>query len=111
MQELLDASLVRIRTTDGRVVGAGFLVGERQVLTCAHVVSQALGLVNYPLDLPQGLVSLDFPLIPPRTLLTAKVVLWCPPLSDGRGDIAGLELQREPPTTAEAVRFALAEDV
>ena len=111
MQELLDASLVRIRTTDGRVVGAGFLVGERQVLTCAHVVSQALGLVNYPLDLPQGLVSLDFPLIPPRTLLTAKVVLWCPPLSDGRGDIAGLELQSEPPTTAEVVRFALAEDV
>ncbi len=111
MQESLDASLVRIRTTDGRVVGAGFLVGERQVLTCAHVVSQALGLMNHPLDPPQGLVSLDFPLIPPRTLLTARAVLWCPLLSDGRGDIAGLELQREPPTTAEVVRFALAEDM
>ncbi len=111
MQESLDASLVRIRTTDGRVVGAGFLVGERQVLTCAHVVSQALSLVNHPLDPPQEVVSLDFPLIPPRTLLTAKVVLWCLPLSDGRGDIAGLELQREPPNTAEVVRFALAEDV
>ena len=111
MQESVDASLVRIRTTDGRVVGAGFLVGERQVLTCAHVVSQALGLVNHPLDPPQGLVSLDFPLIPPRTLLTAKVVLWCPPLSDGRGDIAGLELHREPPAGAEVVRFAPAEDM
>ena len=56
-------------------------------------------------------MSLDFPLIPPRTLFTAKVVLWCPPLSDGRGDIAGLELQREPPAGAELVRFAPAEDV
>src|SRR5579864_5943208 len=111
MQESLNASLVRMRTTNGRVVGAGFLVGERQVLTCAHVVSQALGLANSPLDPPQGLVVLDFPLIPPRTLLTAKVVLWFPPLSDGRGDIAGLELQREPPNTAEVVSFAPAEDV
>ncbi len=111
MQDSLDASLVRIRTTDGRVVGAGFLVGERQIITCAHVVSQALDLSDYPLDAPQGLIALDFPLIPPRTLLTAKVVLWCPPLSDGRGDIAGLELQGEPPAGAEVVRFASAEDV
>ncbi len=49
MQESLDASLVHIRTPEGRVGGAGFLVGEQQILTCAHVVSQALGLVNAPL--------------------------------------------------------------
>src|SRR3989441_7791402 len=111
MRASLNAPFVRMRTANGRVVGAGFLVGERQVLTCAHVVSQALGLANSLLDTPQGLVSLDFPLIPPRTLLTAKVVLWCPPLSDGRGDIAGLELQGEPPAAAEVVRFAPAEDM
>ena len=29
MQSLLDASHVRIRTTAGTIVGAGFLVGER----------------------------------------------------------------------------------
>ncbi len=39
MQESLEASLVRIHTADGRVVGAGFLVGERHILTCAHVVA------------------------------------------------------------------------
>ncbi len=111
MQESLDPSLVRIRTADGRVIGAGFLVGERQVLTCAHVVSQALGLAHYSLDPPQELVALDFPLIPPRTLLTARSVLWSPPLSDGRGDIAGLELQGEPPNRAEMVHFAAAEDL
>ena len=111
MQESLDASLVRLRTVDGRVVGAGFLVGERQVMTCAHVVVQAMGLSDHPADAPQGLVSLDFPLVAPRTLLTARVVLWCPALSDGSGDIAGLELQSEPPAGAEVVHFAPAEDV
>jgi len=111
MQESLDAALVRIRTINGGAVGAGFLVGERKILTCAHVASQALGLADYPLDAPQDVVSLDFPLISPRTLFTARVVQWCPLLSDGRGDIAGLELQGEPPAGAEMVRFALAEDL
>jgi hypothetical protein len=111
MQESLEASLVRIRTADGRVVGAGFLVGERHILTCAHVVSQALGLSDSPLDLPQAAVLLDFPRNPPCTPLTARVVLWCPPLPDGSGDIAGLELECEPPTGAEMVRFASAENV
>jgi hypothetical protein len=111
MQESLDASLVRIRTVDGGVIGAGFLVGERQILTCAHVVSRACNLTDHLLDVPQGVVSLDFPLISPRTLFTAKVAQWCPPLADGRGDIAGLELQSEPPAGTEVVRFAPAEDV
>ncbi len=64
MQESLDASLVRIRSADGRVHGAGFLVGQRQILTCAHVVSQTLDLAHTLVDLPQGVVSLDFPLLP-----------------------------------------------
>ncbi len=111
MQESLEASLVRIRTTDGRVVGAGFLVGEHHILTCAHVVSQALGLPDHPPDQPQEVVSLDFPLIPPRTLLSANVIQWCPSQPDGRGDIAGLELPCDPPAGAEVVRFAPAEDL
>ncbi len=111
MQKSLEASLVRIRTANGRVVGAGFLVGEHHILTCAHIVSQALDLADSAVDPPQGVVSLDFPRITPRTLLTARLVLWCPPLPDGSGDIAGLELEREPPTGAEVVRFASAEEV
>jgi hypothetical protein len=34
----------------GGIVGAGLLVGQRQILTCAHVVAQALGL---PDDTPE----------------------------------------------------------
>jgi hypothetical protein len=111
MKETLDASLIRIHTSDGRVVGAGFLVGERQILTCAHVVSHALDLGYTPLDAPQGVVSLDFPFLFPRMLCSASVTLWHPPLSNGRGDIAGLQLQGLPPVGTEVVRFASAEDV
>jgi Trypsin-like peptidase domain len=111
MSNSLESSIVRICGTDGVIVGAGFLVRERYILTCAHVVSQALDLADSPVDPPPGVVSLDFPRIPPHTLLTAKVILWYPPLSDGSGDLAGLELEREPPTRAERVRFASAEDV
>lgn len=74
MPDSLEASLVRMPTATGRVV------------------SQALGLPGHSLDLPQELISLDFPLLAPRTLLTASVVQWCPLLSDGHSDIAGLEL-------------------
>jgi hypothetical protein len=111
MQESIESSLVRIHSADGHVVGAGFLVGERHILTCAHVISQALDLTDTPVDPPPEAVSLDFPYIPPHTLITARVVLWCPPLPDGSGDLAGLELEHEPPTGAGRVRFASIEDV
>jgi hypothetical protein len=39
----LHACLVRITTAGGAVVGSGFLVADRLVCTCAHVVAQALG--------------------------------------------------------------------
>ena len=54
----IDASVVRIRTVDGEVVGAGFLVGECQVLTCAHVIAGALGLTGIPTDRPLSLIRL-----------------------------------------------------
>lgn len=75
MQEPLDASLVRICTANRQVVGAGFLVSERHILTCAHVVGQALGLPDFHLESPQGAVLLDFPLVSPHTFLTASGVL------------------------------------
>jgi hypothetical protein len=111
MPESLEASLVRICTANGRVVGAGFLVGERHILTCAHVIAHALGLADNALDPPSSTVRLDFPQLAPHTLLTAEVVLWCPVQGDGRGDIAGLQLLDEPPVGVEAVHFAPAEQV
>ncbi|QKW17850.1 hypothetical protein HUT16_01125 [Kitasatospora sp. NA04385] len=40
----LEAAIVRVRGAAAGPVGVGFLVAERLVLTCAHVVSSALGL-------------------------------------------------------------------
>jgi hypothetical protein len=41
MTERLKQSLVCIRAEDRRIIGYGFLVSGREVLTCAHVVDQA----------------------------------------------------------------------
>lgn len=63
-------------------------------------------------DPPQELVHLDFPLLDHNTMLTARVVFWQPAREDwSGGDIAGLQLMSDAPVGAEAVRFALAEDV
>ena len=61
----LVASIVRIRAAKGRIVGAGFLVGEKHVLTCAHVIARALGLSDDTPESPRAEVCLDFPLVAP----------------------------------------------
>ncbi len=111
MPESIDTSLVRIHTKAGGVAGAGFLVSERHILTCAHVIAQALGLADDTPDPPSSMVSLDFPQLALHTLLSARVVSWYPVQEDGRGDIAALELLDKPPTGTEAAHFAPAEQV
>src|SRR6266487_3996226 len=111
MSEPIGASLVRIRTKAGSVAGAGFLVGKRHVLTCAHVVAQALDLPKNAIDQPSSTVSLDFPQLASHTMFTAEVVYWYPEQGDGRGDIAGLKLLDKPPVGAEAIHFAPADQI
>jgi hypothetical protein len=62
--ETLEASLVRIHTIDGEVVGGGFLVEERHVLTCTHVIAQALGLTETGVDPPLVSTCWIFPCWP-----------------------------------------------
>jgi tetratricopeptide (TPR) repeat protein len=106
MTTQLESSLVRIRTAEGAVVGAGFLVAGRQVLTCTHVVAGALGLPDETPKPPEGEVHLGFPLIAPGHILTARVVLW----RTGE-DIAGLELDDAPPAGAQAAYLIRADDL
>jgi len=61
----LNAAIVRIRAENDRIVGAGFLVGQRQVLTCAHVVAGALGVPDDAAEVPEGEIRIDFPLVAP----------------------------------------------
>ena len=107
----LNSAIVRIHTTDGRIVGAGFLVSQRQILTCAHVIDDALGRPRNTPEMPQAEVHLDFPLVAPDQQLAARVVCWQPVHPDGGGsDVAGLELVDEPPAGAAPVRLVKAEE-
>lgn len=117
MSARLPASIVRIFTTSGEIVGAGFLVTGKYILTCAHVVAQALGIPADTTNRPAEVICLDFPLVARGKMLTARVVFWQPlqsssAISGAEGeDIAGLELQSAPPDVAQPVQLMPAEDL
>ncbi|MDF5730917.1 MAG: trypsin-like peptidase domain-containing protein [Rhizonema sp. PD38] len=91
------------------VVGAGFLVSDHHLLTCAHVVTEALGIPSNTQEPPIGIIELDFPLIEPKQKLKAKVEFWQPvnPPQIGE-DIAGLHLEDVPPTGVSPVQLVTA---
>ena len=82
--------------------GMGFVVGDRQIVTCAHVVNAALGRDTRAQDAPSPDVRIliDFPLlsdseVTPRR--SCRVDAWAPPPLAGlsAGDVAGLVLVNE----------------
>ncbi len=99
--EQLTSGLVRVWDQDRNVVGAGFLVSDRTVLTCSHVVAQALKMAEAELASHQGSVSIDFALIPAAAFRCQKasiVPLSAIPNPAGWiSDIAVLRLDDEPP--------------
>ncbi|MFB7755776.1 trypsin-like peptidase domain-containing protein [Streptomyces sp. NPDC056121] len=86
--DVLEASQARVYTSDGRVVGAGFLVAEDVVCTCAHVVARALGSETDTEEAPDGFVEIDFPLLPGCPRVRATVESW----RTGGVDVALLRL-------------------
>ncbi|MBR8835877.1 MAG: trypsin-like peptidase domain-containing protein [Stigonema ocellatum SAG 48.90 = DSM 106950] len=105
------ASITRISHRNGVVVGAGFLVSPQCVITCAHVVTEALGIPQNTTQAPTSSINLDFPLIAAGQKIQAQVVFWQPvnPSEVGE-DIAVLKLEHEPPDTVQPVRLVTAED-
>ena len=88
----LDLAVVRLRDASGRIVGAGFLVGPERFLTCAHVMAAALGDTSAQAVPEDVEVHLDFPLVDPPGIRTAKVTMWRAAQAEGASDIAGPEL-------------------
>jgi hypothetical protein len=113
----LAASIVCILAADGTVVGAGFLASDRNLLTCAHVVAQALGIPEDSTGIPTGQVQLTFPLLSSAEVLTGRVVCWRPvqpdtvhpPAEDE--DIAVLALDHGPPGDSRPARLVKAGDL
>jgi Trypsin-like peptidase domain len=107
MSEQLKASIARIFLSGQDItVGVGFLVPEKHVLTCAHIIVQALGLKDTSY-MPEANLSLDFPFVTPGRPFSARVVCWKPKDED---DIAVLELETLPPVTAHPVRLVTAQE-
>lgn len=105
-----------------QALGAGVLVADRLVLTCAHVVNSALGRDRFAQDTPGpgDTVTLRLPHVAAGRDLTARVLreLWVPPrataagsapVEPGRvpyhGDLAVLELTGAAPEGAEPAPF------
>jgi hypothetical protein len=71
-RQAFKSAIARIYHTSGAVVGAGFLVNDRQLLTCAHVVTAALGIPVNTSEASTDAIDVDFPLIAPDLKIKAK---------------------------------------
>ncbi|MCX4632241.1 serine protease [Streptomyces sp. NBC_01443] len=110
----LNAAVLRIRDVRGEPVGLGFLVSPELALTCAHVVSAALGTPQDQEPQASARIHVDLPLLSASgaggTGVTASVEHWMPPQESGGGDVAVLRLDAPLPG-AHPVRLIEAEEV
>jgi hypothetical protein len=76
-------------------VGAGVHIGERKIVTCAHVIEAALGLADITMR-PTDRVRVDFPQAAGRQVRHAQVIenAWFPQREEA-GDLAVLEIVGE----------------
>lgn len=88
-----DRFFVWIHNYHKQIIGAGFLIGEKEIATCAHVVRAALGLEFTPVNAPKVDISISFPFLK-QDKLSATVLLegW-----DQEKDIALLRLNDDLP--------------
>ncbi|WP_411148775.1 trypsin-like peptidase domain-containing protein [Streptomyces sp. A30] len=97
----LPRGIARFWSADGQVSGCGFLIAERTLCTCAHVVAMSLGTPETAAEAPCASLWLDFPLLHPvQERVRARVARWVPVLPDGSGDMALLRLERAVPGAA-----------
>ncbi|MFJ9012498.1 trypsin-like peptidase domain-containing protein [Streptomyces canus] len=105
----LDSAVLRITDQQGNCWGVGFLVGEQTALTCAHVVSAALGTPEEQPPTAAARVLVDLPLLsaagPGRAPAPAQIVHFA-----AGADVAVLRLEAAIPR-GRPVRMVDAADV
>src|SRR5262249_23900805 len=116
MSEPLKPAIVRIFNPSDEIVGGGFLVSERHIITCAHVVNLAFGRSKTNTEKPDGEIILDFPLIAFDQKLKAEVIEWFPPeefhnLTGKPQDIAVLKLKEDPPERCASTSLVFGDDL
>lgn len=95
----LTNALVRIFDDKGQVAGTGFLVDDKDILTSARVLAQAIGRnENFPTTQKtlRNIIRVDFPLIQPRQMFIARNNRLIPRRPEGGGDFATLRLENLP---------------
>ncbi|MCK5523786.1 MAG: trypsin-like peptidase domain-containing protein [Thiomargarita sp.] len=113
----LNNAIVRIfEIVDGepsQVVGAGFLVSPRHIITCAHVIVDALDISLETSEPPIETIYLDFPLLPEHEPLEATTLKWYPVKENysvgEMGDICLLQLSTPLPQGAESISIVVHE--
>jgi NTP-dependent ternary conflict system VMAP-like protein/effector-associated domain 2 (EAD2)-containing protein/trypsin-like peptidase len=87
----------RVLRPDGTVCGAGVLLTDRHVLTCAHVIAAALN-CDPRGPRPDGLVQVDFPASPDRAARQARIAAdgWANQRQDEGGDLAVMVIDGTP---------------
>ncbi|MFM7884184.1 MAG: serine protease, partial [Microcystis panniformis] len=112
MIEDIELSIVRIyklrenKNDEIIIVGAGFLVSEEYIITCAHVVNQSIGEEDLTsTKKPTEIIECDFPIIASGTSLKTTVEVWHPVKfnSNDPQDIAILKLKDSVPSQAQPV--------
>jgi Trypsin-like peptidase domain len=101
-----ERAIARIFDRNNNVIGTGFLVAPGYVLTCAHVVLQAIGIekdkfADYQ-GQPQEYISLDFHVLASGQEIKAQVVDWLP-YSLHTGDVAVLKLLTPEPIKVKPI--------
>ncbi|MEU8709549.1 trypsin-like peptidase domain-containing protein [Streptomyces sp. NPDC048565] len=101
-ESALVSAVVRVKGMDGAIGGAGFLIGPDLVLTCAHVLSDALDRPREDAVEAGTEVTVDVPLAENADGVdggdrTAEVRRWIPIRPDQTGDIALLRLRSRIP--------------
>ena len=102
----LTGSVITVHGPGTGPFGVGFLHTGDTVVTCAHVVCQALGLPPDHPDPPDEPVTLEFLLLDGGPRVTARVSTWRKP-----DDTAVLRLDDQPPAGAEPVRLVAVDDL
>lgn len=105
-QQLDDSWQVVVGDNDGRIVGAGVLLSDRLVLTCAHVVKDSGGARTSGLDKDSPGVRVRSVLCNPPWSTPARVLPdgWVSEHDTQRGDLALLGLA-EPVTCHQGTRL------
>ncbi len=96
-QRQLESSIFSLHDDTDNIVGAGFYVGERHLLTCSDGVLLALNVDDEPETYLGHYVMLEFPMVAPHKKVAAEVTIWNP-----EERFAGLTLFEEPPTGVKA---------